>query len=131
MTRTILSIVLCLHLLTPAAVWAQAQNAVRNPLDYSLKQYGLVLGFALLGGFVGWYNKVRAGVIPGWSINHLIGELCTSAFAGLITFWICEWANFAPLLTAAFTGVMGHMGTRGVSLLEEFASKRFGVAGKP
>lgn len=129
MIRALLSILLCLHLLLPAAAWAQAA-VVRNPLDYSLKQYGLVLGFALLGGLVGWYNKVRAGILPGWSINHLIGELCTSAFAGLITFWLCEWAAFPPLLTASLTGVMGHMGTRGVSMLEEFASKRMGTAGE-
>lgn len=128
MIRTLLTLVLCLHLLMPIAVWAQVVN--RNPLDYSLKQYGLVLGFSLLGGLVAWYNKVRAGTIPGWSINHLIGELCTSAFAGLVTFWICEWMNFPPLLTAAMTGVMGHMGTRGVSLLEELAQKKFGAVGE-
>lgn len=127
MTRLLLAALLCMHLLMPIAAWAQATS--RNPLDYSLKQYGFVLAFALLGGLVSWYNKVRAGVLPGWSINHLIGELCTSAFAGLITFWVCEWANFAPLLTAALTGVMGHMGTRGVTLFEEFAAKKFGVAG--
>jgi hypothetical protein len=121
--RILAMTILCMHLLTPIAAWAQA--ASRNPLDYSLKQYLLVLGFALLGGLVGWYNKVRSGVIPGWSINHLVGELCTSAFAGLMTFWVCEWMNFAPLLTAALTGVMGHMGTRAVTMLEEFATKRF------
>lgn len=123
MIRIIASLVLCLHLLMPIAVMAQA-NA-RSPLDISLKQYGLVLGAAILGGLVAWYNKVRAGVIPTWSINHLIGELCTSAFAGLLCFWICEWAGFPLLLTAPLTGIVGHMGTRGISMLEQWAAQRF------
>jgi hypothetical protein len=128
MFRAISTLVLCAHLLMPIA--AMAQDKVRNPLDYSLKQYGLVLFFAMLGGLVSWYNKVRSGALPGWSINHLIGELCTSAFAGLLCFWICEWSGFPPLLTAALTGVFGHMGTRGISMFEEWASKKFGPPGE-
>lgn len=124
MTRHLAIAVLVLHLLTPAAVWAQ--DKVKNPLDYSLKQYALFLGAALLGGLVSWYSKVRAGVIPAASINHLVGELCTSAFAGLVCFWICEWSGFPQLLTAALTGIMGHMGTRGITLLEDWAARKFG-----
>lgn len=125
MTRLLITIVLCLHLLLPAAVWAQ--TVARSPLDYSIKQYGLVLGFALLGGLVSWYHKVRSGVLPGWSINHLIGELCTSAFAGVLVFFVCEYMGLPPLLTAAATGIAGHMGTRGITMLEGFMAKKFGV----
>jgi hypothetical protein len=126
--RYLASAVLVAHLVLPASVWAQ--DRAKNPLDYSLKQYALFLGAALLGGFVSWYSKVRSGAIPALSINHLVGELCTSAFAGLLCFWICEWSGFPQLLTAALTGVMGHMGTRGISMLEEWAAQKFG-ANKP
>lgn len=128
MNRTIATLVLCLHLLMPHV--AMAQDKAKSPLDYSVKQYGLVLGFALLGGFVAWWNKVRSGLLPAMSINHLIGELCTSAFAGLLCFYICEWSGFPQLLTIAMTGVMGHMGTRGITLLEEWATRKFGPAVK-
>jgi hypothetical protein len=127
MARYLAAVVLVAHLLVPLSAWAQS----KNPLDYSLKQYALFLGAALLGGFVSWYSKVRAGVIPALSINHLVGELCTSAFAGLLCFWICEWSGFPQLLTAALTGVMGHMGTRGISMLEEWAARKFGGEVKP
>lgn len=127
MARFLATVALVLHLLAPMAAWAQ--DKAKNPLDYSLKQYALFLGAALLGGFVSWYSKVRSGAIPALSINHLVGELCTSAFAGLMCFWICEWSGFPPLLTAALTGVMGHMGTRGISVLEEWASRKFGPGG--
>jgi len=124
MIRVIVAILLSLQLMMPYI--AMAQDKIRGPLDYSLKQYGIVLAFAVLGGFVQWWAKVRRGDIPAWSVSHLIGELCTSAFAGLLCFWVCEWANFPPLLTAALTGVCGHMGTRAVSMFEEFAAKKFG-----
>ena len=71
--RIVIIIALCLHLIAPLAVWAQA--AAKGPLDYSLKQYGLILGVATLGGLVSWYGKVSRGVLPPWSIHHLVGEL--------------------------------------------------------
>lgn len=122
MIRTIFTVLLCMHLLLPATVWAQTK--LKDPLDYSLRTYGLFLGVALLGGVVSWYSKVRKGELPPWSLNHLIGELATSALAGLLCFWLCEWMGFAPLLTAALTGIAGHAGTRALTLLEEWAAKR-------
>lgn len=129
--RLITIFLLCLHLLAPIATWAQEVNRTKSPLDYSLKQYGLILGIALLGGLVSWGAKVRKGELPSWSINHLVGELATSALAGLLCFWICEWAGAAPLLTAALTGIVGHMGTKGMTMLEEWGQRRFPGATPP
>jgi hypothetical protein len=123
--RLFLPLLLSIHLLAPLSVWAEEMKA-KNPLDYSLSQYGLVLGIALLGGAVSWAGKVRAGDLPVWSMSHLVGELATSSLAGLICFWLCEWAGVSPLLTAALTGICGHMGTRGLAMFEEWAQKRFG-----
>lgn len=128
MTRFIFTVLLCMHLLLPAAAWAQVK--LKDPLDYSLKTYGLILAVALLGGFASWYDKVRKGELPPWSVNHLIGELATSALAGLLCFWLCEWREFPPLLTAALTGVAGHMGTKAISMFEQWATKR-ALKGKP
>ena len=129
--RHLFTALLCLHLLMPAAAWAQGK--LKDPLDYSLKTYGLILGVALLGGFVSWYAKVRSGALPGWSVSHLVGELATSALAGLLCFWLCEWAGFDRLLSAALTGIAGHAGTRAIALFEEAMAKRAKAAlgGKP
>lgn len=121
--RIVIIIALCLHLIAPLAVLAQA--VAKGPLDYSLKQYGLILGVATLGGLVSWYGKVSRGVLPPWSIHHLVGELATSSLAGLLCFWLCEWAGLAPLLTAALVGLSGHAGAKGIQLLEDWAAKRF------
>lgn len=127
--RFIASLIIVVCLLAPIITNAEPKD--RSPLDYSLKQYGLTLGVALLGGFVAWYSKVRRGEIPMWSINHLVGELSTSALAGLLCFWICEWANFPPLLTGALTGICGHMGPRAVTMFEQFAERKFSNAQPP
>jgi hypothetical protein len=98
----------------------------KDPLNYPLKQYGLMLATALLGGLVSWYTKLRKGEVKGWSVSQLVGELTTSAFAGLLAFWICEWANAPAALTPALVGIAGHMGTRAVATFEAFAEKRWG-----
>lgn len=126
--RLLVSLMLCLHLLAPVSVWAK--DALKDPMDYSLRQYGFILGIALLGGLVGWAGKVRKGEISAFSLNHLVGELATSALAGLLCFWLCEWAGVAPLLTAALTGIFGHMGTRGLSMLEEWGKSKFPEFGR-
>lgn len=98
----------------------------KDPLDYPLRQYVFLLGVALLGGLVSFYTKVKNGSAHAWNLMHLIGELATSAFAGLLAFWVCAYANTPPLIMAALVGVAGHMGTRAIVLVEEWAAKRFG-----
>lgn len=105
-----------------------ARAADKSPLDYPVRQYGFVLVVAILGGLVSWAAKVRKGEAQGWHLTSLVGELCTSAFAGLVAFWLCEWAATPPLLTASLVGISGHMGTRAISTFEAFAQKRWGSA---
>lgn len=110
-----------------AAAQPQATELDKDPLNYSLQQYGAILGIALVGGLVSWVAKVRAGRMRGFHVLQLMGELTTSAFAGLLMFWLCEWAGAPKLLTICLVGIFGHMGTRGIALLEEWAERRFGV----
>ena len=122
MPRILIELALCAYLMLPCAAWAQAR--LRDPLDYPLRQYAFILAITTLAGAVSWYSKVKRGEIPPWSINHLVGELATSALAGLLTFWLCEWARFDPLLTASLAGIAGHMGTRAITALENWAIQR-------
>jgi len=116
----ILALVFCLL----APLMARGQG--KDPMDYPLKQYGFLLGTALLGGLVSWSAKVRKGEVQAWQLTHLVGELCTSAFAGLLAFWLCEWASTPALLTASFVGIAGHMGARAIQTFEAFAQRRWG-----
>lgn len=100
-------------------------TTVKGPLDYPVQQYGLILGVSLLGGLVAWGNKVRQGHLRAWNLMALIGELATASLAGLLCFWACEWAGFAPNLTASLTGLAGYMGTRALALAEKKVEQRF------
>lgn len=99
----------------------------QDPLDYPVRQYGFMLGIALLGGLVSWVTKVRKGELSPWSVMQLVGELATSAFAGLICFWLCSWANAPGPLMACLVGVAGHMGTRAIVVFEQWAERRWGA----
>lgn len=129
MIKLCISFILCMHLAMPLIV--QAQTAVKTPISYSLQEYGFVLGTALLGGLASWWIKVRKGELVMWNLSALIGELCVSAFAGLIAFWLCEYLNFNPLLTSAIVGMAGHAGAKGLAWFETIGKKavekRFGI----
>lgn len=107
---------------------AYAQAEARDPLDYSLKTYGLMLLMAIFGGFVSWYGKVVRQELPVASLFHLIGELATSAFAGMMMFFLCEWAGSPTLLTVALVSMSGHMGAKllgwGEEKLKKFLEKK-------
>lgn len=111
-------------LLAPAVALAEALPSVKDPLNYPLRQYGFILAVSMLGGAVSFWTKMRAGDVKGSHIAALIGELTTSAFAGLLAFWICEYASVPPVLTAALAGLAGHAGGRGVAWLEDQARRK-------
>jgi hypothetical protein len=77
-----------------------------------------------LGGLASWVRKVRAGNVRVFNIVELIGELIVSAFAGLLTYWICRAAALDEWSTAAAVGIAGHMGSRALFLLENTIEAR-------
>lgn len=98
----------------------------KDPLTYSLITYLWVTGLASWGGVVSFYRKLKTGETRAFNVVELIGEIATSAFAGLITFWLCEAAEFNPLVSAALVGISGHMGSQAIYQLERWAQKRLG-----
>lgn len=70
-------------------------------------------------------RKLQQGHVRAFNFVEFIGEIVTSAFAGVITFWLCENANMSPLLTAAFVGVSGHMGSRAIFMAENWLKTKF------
>jgi len=96
----------------------------KDPTSYGMLTYAWVFALACLGGATSFFAKVRAGTARWFNITELLGELFTSAFAGIITFYLCESAQFHGLLTAALVGIAGHMGSRAIFVLERFFEQR-------
>jgi hypothetical protein len=97
----------------------------RDPTSYSLLTYAWVFGLSSLGGFISFMNKLKKGHTRAFNIAEFMGEIATSAFSGVITFWMCENAGLSGLITAALVGVSGHMGSRAILLFEEYLAKKF------
>jgi hypothetical protein len=95
----------------------------KDPSTYTWLTYLWVGGLAIAGGFVNWIQKVKKGDARPFNFPELFGELATSAFTGVITFYLCEWADIPPLLSAVFIGISGHMGSRAIFLAEGYVEK--------
>lgn len=103
----------------------------KDPTNYSLLTYAWVLLLSSWGGVVSFLRKRREGVVRPFNIVELIGEMVTSAFAGVLTFWMCEASGFHPLITASLVGISGHMGSRAIFHLEQIAEQRIGARRDP
>jgi len=128
--NTLYALIISLHLAAPAI--AQETAVHKSPLSYSLREYGVILLIAMVGGLVRWFTAVRKGEVAAYSIRVLVGELCTSAFMGILTFWVCEAMDVQSLLTYAMAGMAGHAGVAGLlwadRVLKKFFEHKYGVA---
>ena len=77
----------------------------KDPANYPLITYGWVVLLSMWGGVVSFLRKYREGVVRPFNLTEMIGELLTSGFIGVITFWLCEWSGTPPLLSAAMIGM--------------------------
>lgn len=99
----------------------------RDPQNYSIITYLWVLGMAALGGISHNIKKIKSGELKRFSFSELLGDLVISGFLGIVTFFLCEYANFEQILTAAIVGISSHQGTRGIYFIEELIARRFKI----
>jgi len=88
--------------------------------SYPWLTYVWVISISALGGLVRYLQQFKQGRSGAFSLWELLGEIVTSAFVGILAFWLCKASGLDDLLTAAFVGVSGHMGARTVLLLERY-----------
>ena len=84
-------------------------------------QYFWLICVAGIGGLANYITKLRQNKQKTFSIVELAGELLVSGFVGLITALVCIDRGFSLELTYAAAGIAGHLGTRGLYLLEQRA----------
>ena len=101
---------------------AQAADA-RSPFDYGVLTYLWVLCLSAFGGIVNFSRKLRDSRTTPFRLTEFIGEIATSSFAGLLTFWLCEAAGVDRLIAACCIAISGHMGARILFILENKAER--------
>lgn len=77
--------------------------------------YIVVMAISLWGGLVSYFERKAR-----FSWGSLVAHLTSSSFAGMMTFFACEYAGISGPLTGVLCGVAAHMGT---PALIRFASK--------
>lgn len=85
----------------------------RDPTTYSLITYAWVFLLSIAGGFVAFIRRLNQAPKPiplHIVFARLAGELLISGFAGVITFYLCEYWSFDGLLTAVMVAISGHLG---------------------
>lgn len=125
--RRINSIPKAYHMIDFLITTAAAQSALpaKDPFAYPFAVYGWVLLWSMAGGLVSFWNKLKTGAVRAFNVVEFIGEMVTSAFVGVLTFWICEYFSAPKLVSAVAISISGHMGTRAIFLLEQYAQKWF------
>ncbi len=99
----------------------------KDPTNYELITYFWVLLIATWGGMAHNIKKIKTGDIKRFSIAEMIGDIVIAGFIGIMTFFLCEYADLPQILTAAFVGITGHQGTRGMAFIEKLIASRFSV----
>lgn len=102
---------------------AQAAEA-RSPFDFSPFTFGWVLLISILGGGVNYNSNVRKGRAR-FHLAEFIGEMFTSAFAGLLTFWLCQSGGVPEMLQPVLIGISGHMGSRMIFKIQRHIETRW------
>lgn len=114
-----------------ASAAAQNAGALKDPFSYGWTVYAWVIIWASAGGLVSFYQKMKRGDVRAFNVVELVGELGTSAFVGVLTFWVCEANNVLPLVAAPIISISGHMGTRLIFMGEKYLAKKYGLDEDP
>lgn len=101
-----------------------------SPENYNFITWVWVIGLSILGGTVRTLTHINMGMAWFDVARRWVVDIVVSAFVGIITFFLCEFAGLDQILTAAMVGISAHMGTRAIVILEEYAYKRFSIKDK-
>lgn len=101
---------------------------IKDPSSIAPATYAWVLVLSLWGGIAHHLRRQKAGLATRNFWLELLCDLTYSSFCGLLTFFLCEASQIAPMQTAAMVGVAGHMGSRLIHAAEILIVRRLSRA---
>lgn len=102
----------------------------KDPTNWTAATWLIALVMAGSGGLINWYARMKQGHTRPFNLIELIGEIFTSGFVGLAVFMFLNSYEFPVGVSAAATGVAGHMATRFLFLIEQLVEAHI-VANQP
>lgn len=96
----------------------------KDPMGYNWITYLWVMILSLWGGTANTIRRIKEGYTAHFSISEWLGDAVIAGFLGLLTFYLCEYANTTKPLNAVLVGIAAHQGTRGLVLLEKLIYKK-------
>lgn len=88
----------------------------KDPTTYDLAAHALAIAIALWGGLISYARSIIGGR-RAFSWLDMTIELLSSAFAGLLAYWVALGAGLDGYIAGAVAGVAGHAGTSSLYLL--------------
>ena len=82
-----------------------------------------ISALSTLGASVGYIKKIKAGTVERFRISELIGEVVISFFLAIVTYFLCKGSGVNEILVVGIVGVVSHLGTKGLSMLEQVIPK--------
>ena len=78
--------------------------------------YVWVIAISAWGGAVSFFKKNTKEKTVAKFLIHIF----SSSFIGMLTYFLCEYANMPSPLKGAFVGLAGYMGTQAIERLKIF-----------
>jgi len=99
------------------------ENTLKTLVEHGIG-YAWFIVMALWGGTASYISRLKRNG-NHFSIVELFGEWTISGFAGIITAYMCHSYGFDFYKTAALTGIAGHMGGRGMYMIENYLRNKY------
>lgn len=99
-------------------------TALSGNINEYLGYFWLIL-LSAWGGTASYLSRIKQQHIP-FSLVELTGEWAISGFSGLLTAYVCTELEMSWPLTAFSTGIAGHLGGRGLFMMETYVKRKFG-----
>lgn len=100
----------------------------KNPETYAFLTYLWVFILATFGGVVSYLNKLKNG--KKWNAVDFMIDVTTAVFVGVTIFFLCEYAGFSQVFTAALVSIGGRYSDRAVKLFGKILDRALGAFSK-
>jgi hypothetical protein len=103
----------------------------KDPTTWAAATWILALSFAVGGGVINWYARIKRGHARAFNFIELIGEIFTSGLVGLGVFMLLDSLDQPAGLCAPAAGVGGHMATRLLFAIERAIERQLDASTMP